>query len=81
MTRRGFFGFFLSALPVPFATAKKVYQSPRLTRIKLPAVPRGRKCTWRFPATVKEASMWWNSEFAGQLDKRRGLSIIQASVR
>lgn len=26
---------------------------------------------------IKEASMWWNSEFAGQLDKRRGLSIIQ----
>ena len=26
---------------------------------------------------IKEASMWWNSELAGQLDKRRGLSIIQ----
>ena len=29
------------------------------------------------PDKIKEASMWWNSEFAGQLDKRRGLSIIQ----
>lgn len=26
---------------------------------------------------LKEMTMWWNSEFAGQLDKRRGLSIIQ----
>jgi hypothetical protein len=29
------------------------------------------------PNKIKEASMWWNSDFGGQLDKRRGYSILQ----